>query len=233
MKHIISQPWGGLGDSLQFSTLPEELAKRGDEVFLSRTCAMRNADIFTLVWLCNPFLRGLSEDPATLGHPAQPFEPSLSDNIVQHWEISAGLSPTKGLPRIYKEPVWLGAYEDLVVVDVSSTSIGYDQQALRARLEEVYKRYPDVPIAQVSFANYKPAHNFQTGWPSIPVDNLVDYWNILYSCRAFVTVFSGASVLAAAMLERWRDADDFKPVVLRPREHRKGYIFPGVEYVDV
>jgi hypothetical protein len=33
-KIIISQPWGGLGDNLHFSTLPELFSKKGYEVYI-------------------------------------------------------------------------------------------------------------------------------------------------------------------------------------------------------
>ena len=45
-KIIISQPWGGLGDNLHFSTLPELFSKKGHEVYISENNAVRNAEIF-------------------------------------------------------------------------------------------------------------------------------------------------------------------------------------------
>ena len=32
---ILAQPWGGLGDNLQFSTLPEKFSEKNIEVFIS------------------------------------------------------------------------------------------------------------------------------------------------------------------------------------------------------
>lgn len=233
MKLTLYQPWGGLGDNLQFSTLPEELAKRGDEVYISRRNTCRNPEIHDLVWACNPHVKGISDDEPNLGHPAFGYDPSLSNNIVTHWELCSGLTPTAGLPRIYLEPHRLAAYEDLVLVDVSSASIGYEPSALVKRLDEVLERFPDQPIMQVQFANHKPPHNVMLNMPTITVASLREYWNVMFSASSVVTVFSGASVLAAALLDGWRARCEFKPVVLRPRGHFKGYIFPGIEYVDV
>jgi len=85
----------------------------------------------------------------------------------------------------------------------------------------------------VDFTNHKPAHNLRLDYPSIPVESLDEYWNVMFSCHTAITAFSGGSVLAAALLERWRTPDEFKPVVIRPPGHTKGYIFDGIEYVNV
>ena len=49
MKKILYQPWGGLGDNLQFSTLPEMFSKLGYEVYISDKNAYRSVEIFDLV----------------------------------------------------------------------------------------------------------------------------------------------------------------------------------------
>ena len=59
---------GGLGDSLQFSTLPEQFYKQqGRETFVADGCTFRNEEIYDLVWGCNPYVRGVQEGPRNAG----------------------------------------------------------------------------------------------------------------------------------------------------------------------
>jgi len=57
-KIIISQPWGGLGDNLHYSTLPELFSNKGYDVYISNNNKVRNSEIFDLVWKMNPYIKG-------------------------------------------------------------------------------------------------------------------------------------------------------------------------------
>ena len=52
MSDVILGAWhGGLGDSLQFSTLPEEFYKQqGRETYIWQDAPFRNQEIYYLVW---------------------------------------------------------------------------------------------------------------------------------------------------------------------------------------
>ena len=52
---VLHQPWGGLGDNLQFSTLPRRLHKLNCEFNISNKNAYRNDEIKKIVWDINPF----------------------------------------------------------------------------------------------------------------------------------------------------------------------------------
>ena len=53
---------GGLGDSLQFSTLPEEFAKqKGRKTYIVPDAPFRNQEIYDLVWGKNPYVLGKKE----------------------------------------------------------------------------------------------------------------------------------------------------------------------------
>ena len=49
-KVILYQPWGGLGDNLQFSTLPKLYSEIGYEFYISDQNVYRNPEIKKLVW---------------------------------------------------------------------------------------------------------------------------------------------------------------------------------------
>lgn len=57
---IISQEWGGLGDNLQYSILPELYSNEGYDVYISSNNNCRNNEIFEIVWKSNPYIKGVS-----------------------------------------------------------------------------------------------------------------------------------------------------------------------------
>ena len=53
---------GGLGDALQFSTLPEEFYKQeGRKTYIVEDAPFRNQEIYDLVWGKNPYVLGKKE----------------------------------------------------------------------------------------------------------------------------------------------------------------------------
>ena len=69
MDDVLIGAWhGGLGDSLQFSTLPEEFYKQqGRETYVADGCSFRNKEIYDLVWGCNPYVKGVKEGERNAG----------------------------------------------------------------------------------------------------------------------------------------------------------------------
>ena len=52
---LLGSYFGGLGDNLQFSTLPEEFFKQqGRDTYIVSETTFRNKEIYDLVWGCNP-----------------------------------------------------------------------------------------------------------------------------------------------------------------------------------
>ena len=60
MSNVYLKAWhGGLGDALQFSTLPEEFSKQqGRRTYILEDAPFRNSGIYDLVWGQNPFVLG-------------------------------------------------------------------------------------------------------------------------------------------------------------------------------
>ena len=56
---LIKAYHGGLGDCLQFSTLPEQFSKQqGRDTYVLDESHFRNKEIYDLVWGCNPYIKG-------------------------------------------------------------------------------------------------------------------------------------------------------------------------------
>ena len=60
MSDVYLKAWhGGLGDALQFSTLPEEFSKQQDrKTYIVEDAPFRNEGIYDLVWDKNPYVLG-------------------------------------------------------------------------------------------------------------------------------------------------------------------------------
>ena len=60
MSDVYLKAWhGGLGDALQFSTLPEEFEKQqGRKTYIVADAPFRNEGIYDLVWDKNPYVHG-------------------------------------------------------------------------------------------------------------------------------------------------------------------------------
>ena len=57
---LIKAYHGGLGDCLQFSTLPEQFSKQqGRDTYVLDESNFRNKEIYDLVWGCNPYIKGV------------------------------------------------------------------------------------------------------------------------------------------------------------------------------
>ena len=68
---IINIDFGGLGDHLQFSTLPEEFFKKYKKkvkTYIFENSSFRNKEIYDLVWKKNPFIYGISKSKPNSGH---------------------------------------------------------------------------------------------------------------------------------------------------------------------
>ena len=61
-KVFFAQPWGGLGDNLQFTTLPKLFSEKGIDFFLSQSNTYRNSEIYDFCWAKNPYVKGVSNN---------------------------------------------------------------------------------------------------------------------------------------------------------------------------
>ena len=97
---VINVDHGGLGDNLQFSTLPEEFCKQKKEkVYLSSTSKARNDEIVDLIWKRNPYISGITNNIPNAGHIGKKFPKSNKLNIIQNWEILHDLKIRNKYPK--------------------------------------------------------------------------------------------------------------------------------------
>lgn len=231
---VIAQPWGGLGDNLQFSTLPERFAELGLPVFISDRNAARNPEIHDLVWGCNPHVSGISTLPANAGAcRGEAFArlPPLTDFIARI-EASHGLPPRNLLPKLYYRPKPRPDAEGLILIDVRSTSITPPAAELRDYVERTIRLFGYAPALcrRASLARRVAEADPRAGaFADLPIASIFDYCDVLHACRAFITINSGAMSMAAALR-----GDAALPVIhsfaSAVQFNRRNFIYPSVEY---
>jgi len=240
---IISQPWGGLGDNLQYSTLPELFSKNGYNVYISINNKVRNQEIYDLVWGLNPYIKGISNEEANAGDPKNYLWPPAEQNeyMIHRVEISHGFEKTNFFPKIYYNPRNIPELNNDILIDLSGSSQIYDLIK--------YIEYIDyfTPLIINKNQNIKiiilEKHNISSFFDKVyqylkskipdvgylKVESLIHYCDVIKSCDTFIIVNSGCNSLASAIKQ-----DDTKPLILcyNPWKHDdKGfYHYKNVKY---
>jgi hypothetical protein len=236
---ILAAYHGGLGDSLQFSTLPEEFYKQQNrETYIWDKATFRNSEIFDLVWGCNPYIKGVKSGEWNAGDtPEIPYS-NILGNAIMNWEKFHGLEPKNKYPKIYYQPEKHKDIGDIFLVDLTSISIDYDNQNLFSSYEKIKKRFPDKKFVSVSFQKLITSGKLNTydfnfdGY--IEVENIFRYCDLLTSVYGIVALSSGASHLSSALKQYHPDLHSICIMDQMWYNHhldRGLFLFDNIEYV--
>jgi len=196
---IIYQPWGGLGDNLQFTTLPELYTNEGYNVYISNQNVYRNPEIYDLVWKLHPFIKGVSNLTPNAGS-CKEFTVFDNNNGMKNMELTHGLSNgTAKYPKIYYEPKYIHELEDSIIYDITSIASSYTDEFIKSRFESVFKKYPNLKRKLVKFKNINNRPSPDFGDDIIEVNSIFEYCDIINSSNVFVSLLSGCSALASAI----------------------------------
>jgi len=212
-KIIISQSWGGLGDNLQYSTLPEYFTSLGYDVYISSKNHVRNLEIYDLVWGLNPYIKGVSDVQPNAGACKSALWPDANKNyyMIERIEISHGLEPKNTLPKIYYTPKYIPEHNNTILIDITGSSQVY-------RIEKYYEfidyfapsildKGKKIAIPQFNKIQHHPIFNDVYKYLLTKIKNiyvlvipsLIDYCDIINSCDTLILVNSGINSLAAAI----------------------------------
>jgi hypothetical protein len=243
---IICQQWGGLGDNLQYSTLPELFSKNGYDVYIHSNNASRDTEINDLVWGTNPYIKGISNQEPNAGECKNIYWPPDEQNefFIHRIEISHGFEKTNFYPKIYYTPKYLTEYNNYILIDLTGTSQVFE---LNKYIEYIDYFTPLIDtnknIKIITRENFqvKPifidVYNYlKIKIPNIEylkVNTLIDYCDVIKSCDTFIVCNSGISSLSSAIKQ-----DESKPNILcyyffshYSKELMKGcHFFKNIEY---
>ena len=141
-KKILYIDFGGLGDHLAFTTIPEVCYKNGYDLYLSSKSKFRDSQIYSLVWELNPFFKGITDEEPNCGHDGltnlNDYDYNLSVN--RNYEIKMGFANTilennSKYPILYYKPNQLEEYSDYILLDLNSVSVSdYDLNSIKTHL---------------------------------------------------------------------------------------------------
>ncbi len=178
-KIIIEQPWGGLGDNLQFSSLPEVGKQLGIEVWISNRNKYRNNEIKELVWDINPYIAGFTKEPGNIDLRSYK---DTTGNIISNWETILFGSSYNDKPKIYYKPKHFNELSRITLIDPRATSCPIT-------FDEIIKKYPGKTL----LLNYN-----MEGYRTLHTNNIFMWIDFITSCREFVCQYSGGSVAIRA-----------------------------------
>ena len=226
-KKILYQPWGGLGDNLQYSTLPELYNTLGHEFYISSKNVYRNPEIYKLVWELNPYVKGISDEEYNVGSCMNYTKVNPNESIIYNQEICHGFDPINRLPKIYYTPKKLTEFNNKVILDISTVSTN---PIIPKDLDDIIKiNFPNQDIVVPKFKN-KIADNHKTveffkDYDSIEIESIFHYCDIVNSSFYFICSFSGQSVLASAINKE-------NTLCIMPKEYvGNSYVFPNINYI--
>lgn len=231
---IISQNWGGLGDNLQFSTLPESFFNMGKKVFISSSNKCRNEEIFELVWRSNPFISGISNLPENAGQCLESEYMNLSNipYFMHRWERAHGLPAKNLFPKIYRSHKVIDEIRDKFIIDLSSTTTNYPMEIIVDFIKkfQLLHMVNVKDLLQVVFKKNVSKNTLRiSGIDDILVDDIFHYCDIIHSAKAICTVFSGGCVLASS-IRQFSDRPGIYCLVRNDFYNTGAYIFSNVRY---
>jgi len=200
---VIMESFGGLGDTLQKSTIPRMLTEQGHQVYLNTTWDgegnpngghIHNPEIKRLVWEMNPHVRGFTEEPPTIVRKGTPT--NLHGDFIKNWESFYGLPPTNSYPEMYYLPRRVDGIE--AVLDLSWLSGCYTPETVRSMASQIVAKQTSFRWKQI-LSIYQANHVELEGVESIRCDTIFDLADVLSSASMIVTLSSGSHMLAAAI----------------------------------
>lgn len=245
MIYRIKSFFGGLGDTLQFSTLPEMLTKAGHEVYLCKDAPFRNPEIKSFIWGLNPFIKGEADGEWNAGDiPGLAYSNSEND-FIKNWERMHGLIPENSLPKIYYEPKKITITNSFgkretdtcAAIELSAITLKYNTAKVLSTVKNITDKYPGLVFRQWH-SNHQQNKILCFG------DNIVDtstnnklsnLCDIIHTTPVLITLNSGTHTLAAAMR---RFGNNFEHYCLIPKEdyrwimEQKKFIFPNINYIE-
>jgi hypothetical protein len=241
-KVFFAQPWGGLGDNLQFTTLPRLYAERGDEFYISSQNTYRNPEIYKFCWENNPYVKGIVSNSPNIGSCAPDIVNGITDNIVSAAEIRHGFAGEGRYAEIYYEPNLLEDYQDKTIVDLSAHTLlkngvseFYDADKLFSLVEETIPNNSlFVSFKTVNSLSLSGGFEFENN--TLEIESIFQYADIIHSAKDYFCLYSGGNSMAAAIKYKYGsevNLNCFLHGTVQEHKDKGFFIFDNVNYIEV
>jgi hypothetical protein len=205
---VLYQGGGGLGDNLQFTTLPELYAKKGYKVYISSKNAYRSDELHDLIWGLNPYVeKSLSDLPPNAGSVVDSTAYISAFHYIKSIELGHGLHDGyRKYPVIYYKPNKIEGIDNYIFYDPTYVTDG-SNPSFNNSFRSIFNKYPTMVPHMIKFKHGYDKANDTIKKNSVnsmetavyEIENIRHFCDLLFSCKVFVCGFSGGSVLASTI----------------------------------
>lgn len=199
------QPYPGLGDHLQHSTLPRLYFNKGKKVFISNKCVYKNEEVKDLVWRMNPYVSGFSDLEPNIGLSCR----NIQNKAVSVWkptnisllniESSHGfLTSGKPKPEVYYSPKIAHDALGSCILDASASNFinrGYTKEIIL----NFVKNFDNVYLLKSNRLDYKDYEYVDLDFKTFYANSIFEYCDYISSCKNFICLLSGSHSLAQSL----------------------------------
>jgi len=147
-------------------------------------------------------------------------------SIIENWEIIHGFKPINKYPIIYYQPKFDERFINKVFIDLGYTSTYYDDKRI---YEEFNKLNEDFIEINFNYPVSKKKINLKNFENTIVINSIFEYCDLIFNCKKIYTTFSGASVLASAII---RYGEKKCWVFINTHYYnQKNYVFENLNYI--
>ena len=209
---VLGVKHGGLGDHLQFSSIPEQAwRQKGIKSWLYSGSSFRNDEIREFVWHQNPYLVGETDSEPNAGSMC--LEPTINfaGSWIGNWEYWHGLKPVSHVPQLYGSALKSDEAKDCVIVDLTAitlarvhSSFAYSEDRVVEVVQKMRDEMPDKQFLQVSFTKTlnRSGSSMQIVVPDMPVFRVLSlhqYAAAIRGASGVVGLYSGVVALASGL----------------------------------
>lgn len=242
-KAIFYQSWGGLGDNLQFSTLPELYYNIGIPFYVNKDNVCRNVEINKLVWETNPYFKGYTDETPNCGSILPYF--NVTGNQIMNWESIHGFLPKNKIPKLYYKPNIIDKLKDKIVLSLQFISGNYqyftEEYLYNNIFDYIENRNSDLILLKynnVISVNKKEINFNYSSIDFFDINNIFDLCDVINSCEHFITLQSGGAVLASALNKKTTVFVDKSFLRLfkftdQPDKYIGDYLFENIKYIGI
>ncbi len=193
-----------LGDNMQMTTLPVRLTEAGHSVYLlsdpqqEQVNAFSNEEIKKFVWGNNPWIKGDITGVWNCGDLPGTYA-NITNSFLGNWEAAHGLkAPYSTLPIIYHKPNPIKNIDG--VIELSSITLKYQPEKVKSLVQQIIKAHPGYRFIQIVSDHQHNKIIINQNVLHYPIKSLFELWDILNSCKCFISLNSGTHSVAAAAL---------------------------------
>lgn len=208
---------------------------------MDRDNIARNGETLDLLWAMNPYVLGTSDKKPTAGYTHQGLIYQTANcypiGCIEAVERAHGFGPPYSIaPEIhYKPKPPLHDVKDCVLVDLNAISSSINARGLDWMMTKMNARFLGSIFYMLTFPEGIIREHVPISGPSIQVNSIYEYVDMLAQCRALVCSEAGSQALAAAVRGEYDVHElDARPEIvslITPMTYNsRGYTFRGVDY---